>query len=1337
MSDDYITLSIQSVEPLNFSFGDKITIFGREYSIRSEISRERVGDDAYNYEVTMYGVIYDLIKTQYRSVGGNGYASSAEFTLTGTLAQFLSLIITNTNRDYPGLWVLDNCPATDQITLDFSKENCLEVLQRVVKEFKKEFTIQQSEMTRTIKIGQFGTVINPPVGTHFQYGKGGSLYSLKLDKLDDKSIITRLWVEGGTTNIKVGYRGYSERLQMPLSRIGDESNRYVEDTVLRDALGGTIEDTVYFDEIFPYRTGSVTALGDTVLEFIDSTMDFDLNEKNEDGSTKYMIAETKPKLTFITGNLAGQEFELSKYDAETHKFTLIKYVDDRNVEFPSEAFPISIGANYKLTDIIMPDTYYSVKEEELYQAGLIELEERKQPRVQYSQKFSPFFVKIYGSGINPFLPGDYLPIRDTRFNIEKNIQIQKISRNLLKEYEYSDITLSDIVSINIIDQTVIDVIDHERTIVRSGIKDTAKARRNTAALNTLKDYLIDPDGEFDQDLITAKRIKALLGEFGTSSGNFLLHTPVPVFLDNYQGNANAFLAPACTLSHLEIKISITVGEGEDVHQEERYEWTITPSATFSALTPASVYYLYAKCSKIITEGTWVLSPTPIASNQEGFYYFPTGTLLPVDIKGTRAFLTTYGKTWINARTIISGRFQSISGNNYFDVDTEQIKMGGFDVNVSEENTTTLQNVKIKGSIIQSGSGAEAPLGVYLGNWYSGIVCFKGDEVTHNGERWMWINATPSGASSPAPYESVYWHKTVAAGEDGQDGAGVEFIFTRNNTGVIPVTPTSITNQDDYVPPGWTDNQVGVTPTMQYEFASRRRGSTGNWGSYSTPGLWARYAADGIDGIDGTDYEFIFTRNNTGAIPATPATSQQDDYVPAGWTDDMQGVTPSLQYEFVSKRNKVEGVWSAFSTAGLWSKYSFDGDDAPVTERRYAKNGSLTVGPTVSDNTALAPAGWSLSVPAVGALEYLWMIECQKNPAKTAMVTVWSDPMRLTGAIGQQGVIGDAGPVVAFRGIFSDTKQYIGNSVRSDAVKYNNLHYRTRVDAGGMIPIGTLPTNETYWVNYGAELESIATNLLLAEGASIGAWFMSGGKIVSTLESGNKITLDASMAQIIIESAVSGGDYSQDTSQGSRIKLDAQNGIIEARSTANTSRVAYMSPSGIFCNNAETLAVSATLGVIKKAAIVGLGYGNVNTSQWDNENWLAGIYGYAYNSGSAPEYGGLFYDLMACGLLFNNKTVDDNSPTSNYIYERHSFVLGLSSGGVWKTMYLPDDGKFGRIIIVKQIGGGGMRFYPIGGQYIYDDSSPNDYYEITHGQMGIFAFVKFMVWRSSEGSMDYQ
>lgn len=392
----------------------------------------------------------------------------------------------------------------------------------------------------------------------------------------------------------------------------------------------------------------------------------------------------------------------------------------------------------------------------------------------------------------------------------------------------------------------------------------------------------------------------------------------------------------------------------------------------------------------------------------------------------------------------------------------------------------------------------------------------------------------------------------------------------------------------------------------------------------------------------------------------------------------------------------------------------NGIDGGYFEYRYAKNGSTTSFPSLSYNSA-NPSGWTTSVPSVYALEYLWFTVAQKD-CNGNLVTIWSTPKRMTPYDGIDGAKGDIGPAMAYQGVYNPSKTYFGTGKRVDAVKYNNIYYVARVDAGNGF-VGKLPTDTKFWNEFGNQFENVATNLLLAESASIGSWWHKGGKIVSTLDSGNKITLDASAAKIIIESTYSGGQSSLDRNIGSVITLDATNGIVEARGRSNTSRVAYMSPSGIFCNSANTQAVSACFGSDVRGAIVGLGYGTVNKSDWDNGNFLTGVYGTASNSGNAPAYGGFFQNLMAAGLLLNRKAVESSGV---YISSYDALVIGYSNGEC--TVYLPNDGIIGRIIIFKQWGTGSMKVYTRGGQVIYDDNTVNPYFRVSVGRLVIAIFT---------------
>lgn len=147
---------------------------------------------------------------------------------------------------------------------------------------------------------------------------------------------------------------------------------------------------------------------------------------------------------------------------------------------------------------------------------------------------------------------------------------------------------------------------------------------------------------------------------------------------------------------------------------------------------------------------------------------------------------------------------------------------------------------------------------------------------------------------------------------------------------------------------------------------------------------------GKDGSDGTDHEWIYTRNTTGVAPSRPSTSQTDDYVPSGWTDDPVGVSESMPYEYASVRTKQNGVWGDFSSPSLYAKWGFDGKGVKNVDVLYAISTSNSTAPTT---------GWQTDAPAWENGKYIW--------SKT--VTTYSDdsveetsPVCITGGVGATG-----------------------------------------------------------------------------------------------------------------------------------------------------------------------------------------------------------------------------------------------------------------------------------------------------------------------------------------------
>lgn len=220
-------------------------------------------------------------------------------------------------------------------------------------------------------------------------------------------------------------------------------------------------------------------------------------------------------------------------------------------------------------------------------------------------------------------------------------------------------------------------------------------------------------------------------------------------------------------------------------------------------------------------------------------------------------------------------------------------------------------------------------------------------------------------------------------------------------------------------------------------------------------------------------------------------------------------------------------------------------------------------------------------------------------------------------------------------------------------------------------------------------------------------------------------LNGILGKIHLKSNNTGGDYSLDNI-GSEIDIDASSGEIEVR---NNNGVAYMSASGVFCNNAKTNALPASSGYTHYGSIVGLGFGDIdNEWEWDKESTLiAGLYGRADNSGTALAYGAYIWDLLAAGLILRQKYVGDSYTDSPYqIGSGVTQIVGLSNSGKTAQAILPSDGMEGKVIYVKQIGAGNIRVSPKSGQKIYDDNSENAYYECSCGQEMKFTFAKYRI-----------
>lgn len=245
----------------------------------------------------------------------------------------------------------------------------------------------------------------------------------------------------------------------------------------------------------------------------------------------------------------------------------------------------------------------------------------------------------------------------------------------------------------------------------------------------------------------------------------------------------------------------------------------------------------------------------------------------------------------------------------------------------------------------------------------------------------------------------------------------------------------------------------------------------------------------MDGADGKDVEFIFRRTTTNAKPSIPATSQTDDYIPEGWTDDPVGPTISIPYEWVCKRIKKDEIWGDYSTPSLWVKYGFDGQpgsngtDGTSEYTVYRRSASQ---PATPSGNSTSPSGWALDPPS-GATP-LWASKAIFY-SNGSLARNWSTPVKITGdpgTAGIQGSIGSIGPAITNRGKYSSVKQYYGGIDRVDVVYDGTYYYMAKTTAS--IFQGQPPAiDNKYWKRLEGQFESIATGMAVIGEANIAGW----------------------------------------------------------------------------------------------------------------------------------------------------------------------------------------------------------------------------------------------------------
>jgi hypothetical protein len=680
-AEDTVDITIESPFPQTYNIGDKITVFGRDYKLNRLPSVKKTGMHQFQYTLQFEGVQYDLFRITYDltvDTTTNELQDVQGDTLTGNLHRFMTVLIANANRVFPGKWKLGTCPDTiGDKTLTFGEsDNCLSVLQNLCGQsnFNVEFEIVQSNGVYTVNLYER---VGQTLPFTFEYGKGRGLYDLHRENVSSSNIVTRLKVYGSTENITSKYR--ADRLCLPGKTKGQS---YIEKPEMV-AKYGVFEGRKNFDDVKPTFMGSVESVVDT-FSFIDKKFPFDLNATNASGETLYLINGVSAKIHFNTGNLAGYDFEVKSYDHATHKFTLLKTTDDRGDVFPSEtsmAFQFGVGNEYKILDVAYPSDIEAEAEAKLAEVGNKYYDQNCQPKVQYGLSVTKAFLeKLVGTNdsvTNFFAPGDFLHVVDADIDVDKAIRIKSFVRNILDPYDYT-LTISDITTnATITNRVISDLVELDKIVTINSLKDPTRARANWRSSREVLNMVFDPDGDYYTDKIKPGSIDTLALSVGAKSMQFgLINT---VFQPNYNGNPKLVKWQGGVLTHYTIK------------EESAVSWVMADGQT-TLTGNNSAYYLYAKCERNGNAGVFIFTTSQIKVEDDvNYYHFLVGTLSSIDQElNVRSLALTYGFTMVNGRFIKTGRIESADGTTYFDLDNSEI--GGRIVFSSNGQEKTLEEL---------------------------------------------------------------------------------------------------------------------------------------------------------------------------------------------------------------------------------------------------------------------------------------------------------------------------------------------------------------------------------------------------------------------------------------------------------------------------------------------------------------------------------------------------------------------------------------------------------------------------------------------------------------------
>ena len=675
MTDDSLTLNFSLTGAIAIPQFSYVNFEGHRYTLWRPSEFKKHNTRNHEYTLTLHGYREFLKFVKYKDTSAKPYR--LKFSLTAKPSVFLKQLVDCLNLKDSG-WTVGDCIDAPEKTLSFNHEFCIDVLGRMAQEWNTEFEFEGKKV-HFRKVEKFK---DAPLA--LSYGKGnGFLPGVGRYNEGDKQPIGALHVIGGERNIDFSKYGSRSLLLPKSATLVYEGKTYRTDAdgmfITRDGNNLVGEDSYDGAHFYPHRVGSVSE-----VIVVDAEKHFyDIKDASIPETLNYRdcrIAGEKAVIKFESGALAGREFDveqtendLTGYIHAERRFKIVPAEID-GVVMPGGAFVPAVGDKYAIFNINLPQSYISDDATktgaswEMFREAVRYFAENETDKFRFTGELDGVWSKSRWLEIGgKIVPGGHVLFSDEQFQ-PQGVVIRIVAvKDYVNNPHKPQITLSN-APVSGSFSASMGKLEAEEVIVEESKKEALRfsKRQWRDAKETMR-MLEKSMLNFGKGInpLTVQTMQLVAGDeslqfrFVNSKTNprQVAHSVAFNITDK------TLTAAAGILQHLTLGIKIL----SPTHKPSEYKFWDVATYTSPALEADTSFYLYAKCAKRGTTGTFFLSEKAIEMESVSGYYHLLLGILNSEVDGDRSFAPLYGFSEILPGRVTTDKIVSADGKTYFDL----------------------------------------------------------------------------------------------------------------------------------------------------------------------------------------------------------------------------------------------------------------------------------------------------------------------------------------------------------------------------------------------------------------------------------------------------------------------------------------------------------------------------------------------------------------------------------------------------------------------------------------------------------------------------------------------